>query len=89
MSNHKNLTDLPARDGHELKRWCERNERVISLRECGDHVMVKGPHGTAVFPDREMGTGLWHKALKMLAAVGVALFAIACAVSQYAPLIGQ
>ena len=73
--SHKSLTDIPARDGRALKSWCERNPNARSIREKGDHVTVEGPRGSATFCDREMGTGLWHKVIKQLIAVGLALFA--------------
>jgi hypothetical protein len=74
MSAPKNLSEVRERDGRDLMNYCRHNPNVKSIRECGDHVMVKGPKGTAVFCDREMGTGLWHKVIRMMTAVGLVLF---------------
>jgi len=74
MSHLHQLSDVRARDGHQLKQYCLRNENCKEVREKGDHVMAKGPKGTAVFPDREMGSGLWNAVLKMIIAVGLGAF---------------
>ncbi len=76
MSHLHNLNEVPARDGHRLRQYCLRNEHCTEVREHGDHVCVKGPKGTAVFPDREMGSGLWHTVIKMIVAVGLGVLAL-------------
>ena len=76
MSNRHTLNKIPARNGHLLKQYCVHDERCIEIRENGDHVIARGPKGSVVFPDREMGTGLWHVVLKSLIAIGLGVLAL-------------
>lgn len=76
MSNRHSLDKVPARDGHALKGYCQHDPRCISIREQGDHVIARGPKGSAVFPDREMGTGLWHVVLKAIVAIGLGVLVL-------------
>jgi hypothetical protein len=71
MSHLHSLSEVPPRDGRRLKQYCLHNPNCSDLRQHGDHVCVKGPKGTAVFPDRQMGSGLWHTVIKMIVAVGL------------------
>jgi hypothetical protein len=69
----KTLDRIPARDGHELKRYATHHPACREWRECGDHVIVKTQRGEVVFPDRDMGTGLWCQVLKTCLKIGLAV----------------
>lgn len=67
----KTLSDVHQRDGHGLKQYCIHNPKCKDWHETGDHVVVKTDKGWAVFPDRDMGKGLWCKVVKQIVAIGL------------------
>jgi hypothetical protein len=74
MSNRNTLERVPKYDGHALKGYCSHNPACTRIRESGDHVIAEGPRGSVVFPDRDMGNGLWFSVIKSLVKVGLGLF---------------
>jgi predicted RNA binding protein YcfA (HicA-like mRNA interferase family) len=63
------MTDF---DGRKLIREAEKRGAEIRSGR-GDHVIVKGPRGMTVIPNRQMGKGLFRKIVKQLALIGLAL----------------
>ena len=77
MSHQHSLEKVRRFDGHDLKGYCKHDRRCMEIRETGDHVVVQGPMGSAVFPDRTMGKGLWCTVIKQIISIGLGVFVLA------------
>lgn len=87
MAKIRCLNDVPARNGRALKAYCIKSGQLSDYHETGDHFVGKAPKGTIVFPDREMGDGLWHKVKRMAIAAGIAVIICACILAYNLPLL--
>ena len=81
MSHQHDINKVKRFDGHDLKKYCSHDRRTMEMREKGDHVIVQGPTGTVVFPDRPMGDGLWCKVIKGIISIGLGM--IACGAIEW------